>query len=170
MYLPFQFQISISRLRLAYVTTYYFPLILIVALAWISFFVEGKNSGARALISLLPITLLLLYSWFTHSLKPQWSAFSILDIHTGICYVYTIVAAFVFAVVVKLSGKNEVHSDDDSEAKFQSGCFKSCSCACTIDWICKITFPLSFVALNVLFGWFIMYLKSTDTGHFLMLF
>lgn len=118
-----------------YLVQIYIPCVMIVVMAWISFFLNKNASSIRAVMCIAGLLSLIVEIQCINSFVPKTSYAKALDLYTGICMTLAFIALVEFAFVSNTEN------------------FKNSTKAPCADKIFRFLFPIFFVIFNVLY-WF----------------
>ncbi|XP_063728761.1 glycine receptor subunit alpha-2-like [Symsagittifera roscoffensis] len=138
-----QVEFYFKRVALDNVLRYYFPGILIIALSWLSFWIDTHHVTGRSLVVLISsLALLLSFLNFQMSLN-KINHVTMLHLFYLLCFFFIALVVVEFLVVLWIAQRAAKREDgeDDSRGSSQT------RLAGTIDFVCRIAFPLSFLFL-----------------------
>merc|ERR1711874_174712 len=142
-----------------YVIQVYLPLVLLVIMSWLSFWLSPAEVSARVgicVLSALAITLIILS---VNSDLPRISYFKAIDVYMLACFFFVLAGlmesvsvAFTATWVQELLAEQEMKNEDSKEEVKKGGVRVLCGFKPKyLDWLSRLGFPLVFFCFNLVY-------------------
>ncbi|GFR07984.1 glutamate-gated chloride channel [Trichonephila clavata] len=165
-----------------YLTQIFVPFVLLVAVSWLSLWLDARAVILRLALILVLLFMMIMISIELQSLIPAVSYTKAIDIWIAVCISLVFATLLQFILVNQLARRERRVRISENHATKNGGCkrngkqktykmqtiLEKCAhhqipLSKRIDFVCRVLFPVAFVIFNCIF-WF-TYIKGRDSRH-----
>ncbi|GFY54532.1 glycine receptor subunit alphaZ1 [Trichonephila inaurata madagascariensis] len=162
-----------------YLTQIFVPFVLLVAVSWLSLWLDARAVILRLSLILVLLFMMIMISIELQSLIPAVSYTKAIDIWIAVCISLVFATLLQFILVNQLARRERRVRISENHATKNGGCkrngkqkmqtiLEKCAhhhipLSKRIDFVCRVLFPVAFVIFNCIF--WLTYIKGRDSRH-----